>query len=536
MKFRLAEAKPTIVQMSRPATARAQSETVGVILLLAVFVVSASAIGVAYVGGVGSDADEVVVSADLSADGTDLRVDHLGGDALPNDDLTVVVRADGNATRYPFAPPSGEFAPGDRRAFSDALVANASNEVRLYHDGPGGEIERATLTPEPDPTAETGAIEGVVVGPGASSMRVASGASLGLRRSVTPVAGARVAVDGAGRVAETTTGPGGVYRVEGLEPGEYEVSAVAPGLSVAAATAEVKSNETATVDLRLDPLAPAEFAVTIDDVDASVDAGEPVAVNATVENVGDREGTQTVELSVAGSVVDSETVSLAAGESRRLSLAWQPLPTDVGEAELSVASDDDEATTTVEVLAAETDAVAYVDRDADGAPEETFTATELAFLNDLDGRFVVFDDAAVGGSVAIEADRIVVETGVTLAANGIELVGADGVSLGDDSTLDASSGRLGLASAGDVTVRSGGDLDARGVGVTTAARAIIGASAGDIDVSAAGDVDVSEGEFDATGRALFGSDGTIRIASDGGGVTATGAAFAPEPSIDAGDE
>ncbi|RLM59939.1 type IV pilin N-terminal domain-containing protein, partial [Halorubrum sp. Atlit-26R] len=103
--------------MSRPATDRAQSETVGVILLVAVFVVSASAIGVAYVGGVGSDTDEIVTSADLSADGTDLRVDHLGGDALPNEALAVVVRADGNATRFPFAPPAGEFSPGDRRTF-----------------------------------------------------------------------------------------------------------------------------------------------------------------------------------------------------------------------------------------------------------------------------------------------------------------------------------------------------------------------------------------------------------------------------------
>lgn len=128
---------------------RAQSETVGVILLLAVFVVSASAIGVAYVGAVGSDAAEVVVSAELSADGTDLRVEHLGGDALPNEELVVVVRADGKSTRYRFAPPSGEFAPGDRRTFSDALVANASNEVALYYEGSGEQIARTTLTPRP---------------------------------------------------------------------------------------------------------------------------------------------------------------------------------------------------------------------------------------------------------------------------------------------------------------------------------------------------------------------------------------------------
>lgn len=131
--------------MTRPHSNRAQSETVGVVLLVAVFVVSATAIGVAYVGGVGSEADEIVVSADLSANGTDLRVEHLGGDALPNGELVVVVGADGTATRYPFAPPSGEFAPGDRRTFPDALVTNASNEVSLYHVPSGEQIERATL-------------------------------------------------------------------------------------------------------------------------------------------------------------------------------------------------------------------------------------------------------------------------------------------------------------------------------------------------------------------------------------------------------
>jgi len=50
-------------------------------------------------------------------------------------------------------------------------------------------------------------------------------------------------------------------------------------------------------------------------------------------------------------------------------------------------------------------------------------------------------------------------------------------------------------------------------------------------------VDVIQGAFDATGQALFGSgDGTIRIASDGGTVTATGAAFDPDPTIESAGE
>jgi len=105
-------------------------------------------------------------------------------------------------------------------------------------------------------------------------------------------------------------------------------------------------------------------------------------------------GTQTIDLSAAGAVVDEETITLAGGESRQISLAWQTLPTDVGEVELAAASETDTATTTVRVLDAETDAVAYLDRDGDGSADETFTAAEMAFLNDLNGRFVVFDDAS----------------------------------------------------------------------------------------------------------------------------------------------
>jgi len=204
-------------------------------------------------------------------------------------------------------------------------------------------------------------------------------------------------------------------------------------------------------------------------------------------------GTQTIDLSAAGAVVDEETITLAGGESRQISLAWQTLPTDVGEVELAAASETDTATTTVRVLDAETDAVAYLDRDGDGSADETFTAAEMAFLNDLNGRFVVFDDARVAGSVAVDADRIAVEEDVTLSATAIELVGEDGVSLGEGSTLDTSSEWLFGSSTGDVTVRSDGRIDARGVSVTTAARALFGASAGDIDISAEGDVDVIQG-------------------------------------------
>lgn len=517
--------------MSRPATDRAQSETVGVILLLGVFVLSASAVGIVYIGDVASGGDEVVVSADLSADGTDLRVSHLGGDALPNDELAVVVRANGNTTRYPFAPPSGEFAPGDRRTVSDALVADASNEVRLYHEPSGEEIERASLTPEPDPTAETGAIEGTVIGPDTASMRVASGASLGIRRSVVPLSGATVAVDGAGRVAEVTTGPGGAYRVDGLDPGEYEVSATAPGLAVSAATATVEPNATTTVDLRLDPLRPAEFDVEIGAVDATVDAGDPLTVDAAVENVGDENGTRTVALSVGDEEVDSDEVTLRPGERRTVSLRWQTLPTDVGEQTLTVDTGDDDATTTVEVLDAPTDAVAYVDSDGDGVRDETYTAVELAFLGPVDGHLVVFDDVDVAVPVETTADRVTVRDGVAIDADAVAIEASGDLRVGDGATVDTSSWGVFGSTAGDVVLQAGGTLDARGATVTTAAESLsrfAWTSAGDIELTAGDDADLRDGTFDATAEGWFGGgDGRISVTA-GEAVRTDGASFAPE--------
>ncbi|WP_235271417.1 archaellin/type IV pilin N-terminal domain-containing protein [Halorubrum saccharovorum] len=63
--------------MFRSTTDRAQSETVGMVLLLGVFVVAAGAVGTVFLGDVASGGDEIVVSADMSAEGTDLRVGHL---------------------------------------------------------------------------------------------------------------------------------------------------------------------------------------------------------------------------------------------------------------------------------------------------------------------------------------------------------------------------------------------------------------------------------------------------------------------------
>jgi PGF-pre-PGF domain-containing protein len=84
----------------------------------------------------------------------------------------------------------------------------------------------------------------------------------------------------------------------------YRFRAVSPGLSVFAVHA-----------------ASAEFSVTDATLDATtITAGESVAVTATVENTGTREGEFTANLTVDGSVVASESVSLDVGESTTVTL------------------------------------------------------------------------------------------------------------------------------------------------------------------------------------------------------------------------
>jgi len=60
----------------------------------------------------------------------------------------------------------------------------------------------------------------------------------------------------------------------------------------------------------------------------SVLEGESVAVTATVENVGDREGEHTVPLEVDGSTVDTTDVTLEGGEATTVSFDWTPPGTD----------------------------------------------------------------------------------------------------------------------------------------------------------------------------------------------------------------
>ena len=96
---------------------------------------------------------------------------------------------------------------------------------------------------------------------------------------------------------------------------------------------------------------PADFGVSVSSTNSPVTEGETITVDATVENTGGQQATQTVVLDIDGSTVDSQSVTLGAGESEMVSLSWTTAAGDAGDSTATVSTADASAQTTVTVEA-----------------------------------------------------------------------------------------------------------------------------------------------------------------------------------------
>jgi hypothetical protein len=73
----------------------------------------------------------------------------------------------------------------------------------------------------------------------------------------------------------------------------------------------------------LPPPKPAEIRITDLSIEpAQIQAGQPVSISVKVTNVGELTGSYTVELVIAGELIDSRTVTLAGGESTVVTFEW----------------------------------------------------------------------------------------------------------------------------------------------------------------------------------------------------------------------
>jgi hypothetical protein len=84
--------------------------------------------------------------------------------------------------------------------------------------------------------------------------------------------------------------------------------------------------------------ADAEFAVSVEETSAPVEAGETLTVTAGAENESDDEVVGELSLQREDDTVDTSEVELAAGGCETVDLAWDTSPADVGEHELVVAT------------------------------------------------------------------------------------------------------------------------------------------------------------------------------------------------------
>jgi len=131
---------------------RAQSDSVGVILLTGVIVVIAGIGGAAIIGGVAEDAERssapmVDFPVEITAD--NLSVTHAGGDTVTQSELTVIAR-DGSATeRYDVdsanltGDSDGQFEPSERFERNHSL-GGSKVTVQVVHGSSNSVLTRET--------------------------------------------------------------------------------------------------------------------------------------------------------------------------------------------------------------------------------------------------------------------------------------------------------------------------------------------------------------------------------------------------------
>ena len=83
-----------------------------------------------------------------------------------------------------------------------------------------------------------------------------------------------------------------------------------------------------------------DFKVEITETNSPITEGEELEVKALVENIGDEEGSQDIEL-IIGELRDQKEITVPAGESYPITLSWNTEEGDAGDYNAKVSSEDD---------------------------------------------------------------------------------------------------------------------------------------------------------------------------------------------------
>jgi len=219
----------------------------------------------------------------------------------------------------------------------------------------------------------------------------------------------------------------------------------------------------------------ASFDVTIDDINSSVDEPLPgnttnISVDATVENLGDQDGTQTIEFRVDGeerATISDLELDASGSDEQTVDVPVQPGETPT--VDLTVASENDTATETVEVNATAAFDVEIVER---SNRSQTTTAKPFApTINvtnvggqDGDGELRVRFNGTLETNVSVDGlapgveREIANDTNIALnvLSEGLRVVEAGIVNNGTGATDDTATRKVPVGEAPNFTVESVG--------------------------------------------------------------------------------
>jgi parallel beta-helix repeat protein len=238
------------------------------------------------------------------------------------------------------------------------------------------------------------------------------------------------------------------------------------------------------------------FAVDIGATNAPVTTDDRLTVEATVENTATQEETGTVSLSVGGVERNSTAVTLGSGETKTVTLSWNPNAGDAGTRTATVASENGSDNTTVVVADATLadEGVYFIgqflvseqynpgDQDAVDLERADGTFVTVVFVDEngvlllptrsrAAGRYVLTDDAGTAFEFDLVEQQLAVATNRSVVGNeGDETaLGVDIKSNRNDHTVVVTSPQLdgaGLADAFD----AGDPVDADDDGTTDGVR------------------------------------------------------------------
>ncbi|RXK51577.1 type IV pilin [Halorientalis pallida] len=117
---------------------RAQSEVVGVVILIGVVVTMVGIVSVVIFADTGADGS-VLADVTVEANATHLRVVHMGGENIAVSDFGVVLDGTGDEVRVPVDSANvsggdGRFDPGDRFVRTHGLEGDRARIVVVHSD------------------------------------------------------------------------------------------------------------------------------------------------------------------------------------------------------------------------------------------------------------------------------------------------------------------------------------------------------------------------------------------------------------------